>query len=874
MFLFSVLFLACSIGQGNEAAASATLRLDPAAAKKILSQNSALTKSAVSKSEQAYDEGGEGSNGFYIELSLNGGFSAKKTAAISLGGAEISFERIPVGAVVWASATVYRLEGSERLDLYQGASQALAVKSGANQISLALKKIQGAGDDIPVGPENPEEPDPDPEPVDTSIHIFVSASADPDAADADGTEEKPYATIAAAIATMDDAEQDYTIEVSGTLTDAVTIPTTLSSDASDSAATAFAKSLAIVGAAGDGSDGIKLAQSDTTIYALTVSSTSVPVTVKNFSLECYDGHDLAVSGNATLTNVKLTQTYSDTVNGSHGVSVSNSGSLTLDGTTEITGLKFTTGDGAVYVASGAKLFMNGSSKISACKAPNGGGLCVEGEAEMNGNASIESCVRSVSSGNGGGVIAKGKFTMNDSSSVKGCETTTGGGVYVSGGTFTMNDDASVSSNTASGGTGGGVYIYGGSFVMNGGSVTGNTAGSGTLTSDAKGGGVYVATGKTFAMNGGTISENLCTASAQFMSSTGHQGRGIYNAGTFSMGGSALVADGNDIFLDTGSDGNKTKIAISSALSQKHAAKIVTSEFSDGSMTATTLSSPLIEVASGSGTTLAAVYNKFTVPQDDQNGTDVFCKLGSDGTVKEIGDAGDILFTDGTAVGYSATLALTDEQKAKAMAVIFYSGTDCSNQLTGNNASLPLATRTLGVGLQQTTGLAWCTSGANAYNTNITTIQCYYSNSSWSGDLDGSDNFSQIGAFLTDNSSTDDTSTAANYPAFNWANTYSSTATNLADTDYASGWYIPTARELYCVYSNVATVNAALALCGGTEFLRTSTTACRYWSSSQSENESYATSVKSINTYNGTIEDVGKNFTEGSSPSRYCAIRAF
>ncbi|MBO4727614.1 MAG: hypothetical protein J5631_04250, partial [Spirochaetaceae bacterium] len=51
--------------------------------------------------------------------------------------------------------------------------------------------------------------------------------------------------------------------------------------------------------------------------------------------------------------------------------------------------------------------------------------------------------------------------------------------------------------------------------------------------------------------------------------------------------------------------------------------------------------------------------------------------------------GDIVFNDGSATPYKSKLKLSDEQKNAAIAVIFYVGTDCSDD--GSN-------RTLGVGL--------------------------------------------------------------------------------------------------------------------------------------------------------------------------------
>ena len=187
--------------------------------------------------------------------------------------------------------------------------------------------------------------------------------------------------------------------------------------------------------------------------------------------------------------------------------------------------------------------------------------------------------------------------------------------------------------------------------------------------------------------------------------------------------------------------------------------------------------------------------------------------------------GDIVFSDGSATAYTSELTLTDEQKSKAVAVIFYAG----------SASDTLGAKTLGVGLKNTgtdNKLAWArytsdTDKAEGYSTDITAIQCTPSESgsgkaataTFSGDTDGSDNWQALCAAVSDEG------TSGNYPAWEWVNTYATTA-NLTG-DYASGWYLPTVAELSMLYRVKATVNAALEVAGGTEIAD----AC-YWSSSQ------------------------------------------
>lgn len=213
--------------------------------------------------------------------------------------------------------------------------------------------------------------------------------------------------------------------------------------------------------------------------------------------------------------------------------------------------------------------------------------------------------------------------------------------------------------------------------------------------------------------------------------------------------------------------------------------------------------------------------------------------------------GDIVFTDGSATPYSANLTLTNAQKAAAIAVIFYVGTECSNVSTS---------RTLGVGLAQNQSrLKWCLDSANAYNVNITTIQ--------ESDKDGSDNLSQIGEFLDNN---DDTDTADKYPSFYFAKNYASqTGSNVSGTDYADGWYLPAKAELQKIYDILSTVNNALPACGGTTF----DTSVLYWSSSQDASSDDRAYFLHFGT--GEWGNYRKKYDSMLDTSIYvCAVRAF
>ena len=189
--------------------------------------------------------------------------------------------------------------------------------------------------------------------------------------------------------------------------------------------------------------------------------------------------------------------------------------------------------------------------------------------------------------------------------------------------------------------------------------------------------------------------------------------------------------------------------------------------------------------------------------------------------------GDIVFNDGSSVTYSDDLALTEEQKAAAVAVIF----DASNKK--------------GVGLQQGTGKAWCTSDATAYN--VTT----YATST----TDGSENMASIKGV------SDWGTDGAKYPAFSYADSYSATG-------FTSGWYLPAKDELETLYNNITAVNSALTNIGATQ-LNTSSSSY-YRSSSQYAGDAICTWVVGFGA-GDLINDGSKYYGDGFS---VCVIRKF
>lgn len=161
--------------------------------------------------------------------------------------------------------------------------------------------------------------------------------------------------------------------------------------------------------------------------------------------------------------------------------------------------------------------------------------------------------------------------------------------------------------------------------------------------------------------------------------------------------------------------------------------------------------------------------------------------------------GDIVLKDETFVKPEN---FTDEMKDKAAAVIV-------RTKSGD-------TPALGVGIHHNrTGLAWCTSSAAGYKTNITGLQI-------SNCTDGSKGWSILKAALGNN----DTADSSKYPAWEFCNTYG-TKNNLTGS-LATGWYLPALAELKTIYGNKTIVDASLLLVGGSQFGTS-----WYWSCCQS-----------------------------------------
>ncbi|MCR5046634.1 MAG: formylglycine-generating enzyme family protein [Treponema sp.] len=200
--------------------------------------------------------------------------------------------------------------------------------------------------------------------------------------------------------------------------------------------------------------------------------------------------------------------------------------------------------------------------------------------------------------------------------------------------------------------------------------------------------------------------------------------------------------------------------------------------------------------------------------------------------KEPGEAlavGDIVFDDGSATPYAAGLTLSDAQKARAIAVIYYTG-------SGSAGSYDLGEKTLGVGIKE-----W------KYNQSLRLNGSSDSTTpKWSinAPLDSTAGETGIGADkrIVPNDTLEEQEhkknglltlalmkeNVAEYnvaagiipdsPVFYWAEHYGEGSDKIAgntalSSPYNSGWYLPGQDELRAICANKATINSALGAIG-------------------------------------------------------------
>ena len=190
------------------------------------------------------------------------------------------------------------------------------------------------------------------------------------------------------------------------------------------------------------------------------------------------------------------------------------------------------------------------------------------------------------------------------------------------------------------------------------------------------------------------------------------------------------------------------------------------------------------------------------------------------------EVGDIILTDGTKVSVNNVATYTIDENNKPIGVV---------AMIYDYYGVPAPKV---IGLQEPASRLKWTEEAQGYNTNtkFTNIVCIPSQAGYdypgaaltatfTGDIDGSDNWEEICA--VDPEGTKDAAT--NYPAFNFANTYGTTA-GLTGTGYENGWYVPSIAELCEVYKNKEVIQTSLTKASGFT-IKSNSTYNYYWSSS-------------------------------------------
>nr|MBQ2235029.1 fibronectin type III domain-containing protein [Treponema sp.] len=212
---------------------------------------------------------------------------------------------------------------------------------------------------------------------------------------------------------------------------------------------------------------------------------------------------------------------------------------------------------------------------------------------------------------------------------------------------------------------------------------------------------------------------------------------------------------------------------------------------------------------------AAGTTNVTVSYGDSSATTTLKVIALETSYK----VGDIILTDGTKVSVADVSTYTIDETNKPVGVV---------AMISDVYGVPTPKV---IGLQKSaSSLMWAPSGTIGYNTKFTDIICTpsetgsgaASTATFTGDTEGSDNWDYICSRDPEGT----LNAATNYPIFDFANTYGTTA-GLTGTDYETGWYVPSIAELCEVYKNKEVIQTSLDAASGFT-LGTS----YYWSSSQ------------------------------------------
>lgn len=302
------------------------------------------------------------------------------------------------------------------------------------------------------------------------------------------------------------------------------------------------------------------------------------------------------------------------------------GGLGVYGVTYIQGAQITSNEstsdgGGISVNQNGKCYLE-SGTISKNKTLNGGGIATSGVFEMSGGtisgnealkgagilfaATSDSNISTIR----GGLITENTANPNDEGSYGN-----GGGICVTNSAKVyLKTGCEISGNNSQ--YGGGIGIYSGETYIQGAKISSNESTkdgggisnsgtlyleSGTITANKSNIGGGICSNNVFEMTGGTISGNTANSS----------GGGVYNSGTLTLGDDAYIPAGtdgkNDVFLYTSGNGaNKKTVLLASPLSHATVATLTPGDYTTGR--------PMLTLATGATTTVAANYAKFAVTQ--------------------------------------------------------------------------------------------------------------------------------------------------------------------------------------------------------------------------------------------------------------------
>lgn len=679
-----------------------------------------------------------------------------------------------------------------------------------------------------------------------------------------GTEEEPLQNIKEAlnvIRKINDNQEDYTLTIrhsSGEYNIYIddTIP---------------AKSLTIQGSeegTTEDPDGFSSSSyHDDYSYQIRVS-TQIPVTFQNLTITnklwgyTTDGPVINITNgaNVTLGNKAVIKGANSIYGGGKAplgaIAVEDDSTLTmLEGSLIDT---FYIRNGAVYVKEGGKFIMEGGTITHINSHNTGGAVYVEGGTKVISGANFE--------------MKGGSITGNETASVYNTNITTnlhGAGVCVVSGSFEMsggeitNNTAHVSEVDWSTAAGGGVFVYAdASFAMSDGEISGNKAVKTYVNNSnetvegpnasAYGGGVCLqASGSkiaSFTMTGGTISGNTAGTSGNGIGFLGSLDDGV--TGTISLGGDAIITD-NDIYLPS----NVTITIVepmTSGLTPSIRATITPQEY--------TANQPILN---DNGESLENEYDYFAVtPQSDGTITTHWF-IDENGKLYKY-SVGDLLLTDGTFVYYDESHTFSEDEVSAAVGLVY--GLDEEGKPRGI------------LGLKNSSGASpyiatpWAPQSSSGSSIKFEEIICTPSgtggNITFGGDTDGSDNWE----YICEQDPEGSEAPATNYPAFYYALNYAETA-GLTHSAYNSGWYMPSAAEMYDIYKNLTTINSVLTkIKAVTSDSANILTGLYFWTSSQADAVEVGNSAWYIN-ITATSNPFTSSNKEWDSPS-VCCIRKY